>query len=379
MYNTRHLLAAVSAAMLLFSLPANSQTNKEKIEQGKNMIKQAHDSLLNAVQTAETNKEKVVAGATIVKNTADEMLNTYSKISTDTNYVSRPELPLTIKIKNDVAGNILHIRSISAEGKHVGYFLDNSWRETIGLTANYRGLSVAISMNPKKLLKKTSDKEYLLNYYNNSFGLDMQYADIHKFYGRTSLVDILQRKAMNDVRLKHFQVNGYYVLNRKKFSYPAVFTNSYIQKRSAGSFIVAGSFYKGKLTGLEPLSEQLETASTLSSLNMMHFALGCGYAYNLVPNKHWLMHLSVQPSIVLGKRYNLHYISDEGDEYKERVHTRIVDMFGVGRAGVTYFKGKMFYAATGVLQISKVGKDDFFSIVNTKWRVRVSIGKRFSI
>ncbi|MBQ8127243.1 MAG: DUF4421 family protein [Prevotella sp.] len=43
------------------------------------------------------------------------------------------------------------------------------------------------------------------------------------------------------MKLQTLNVNGYYIFNRRHFSYPAAFAHSYVQRRSAGSLVLAVS------------------------------------------------------------------------------------------------------------------------------------------
>ena len=45
------------------------------------------------------------------------------------------------------------------------------------------------------------------------------------------------------LQVKTLNVNAFYVFNYRRFSYPAAFSQSYIQRRSAGSFLLAIRLY----------------------------------------------------------------------------------------------------------------------------------------
>ncbi|MCR4701099.1 MAG: DUF4421 domain-containing protein [Bacteroidaceae bacterium] len=367
----------VMIEMLSTCLCAKAQNRKENIKQSRRIMRHAIDSLADIRHNSANRKERVNADMGVVRKMTDNLLDIFQKTKTDTNFVSRPDKPLTVKLKNDVSGNMIRINTVSAEGNKVDYLLSNNLRETVGITANYRGLSATLSINPKKLMGKTSDKEYIINYYNNKYGIDLSYGDIHNFYGGAPHANRSNQVRYDEARLRNLQTNVYYVFNNRKFSYPAVFTNSYIQRKSSGSIIAAASLYSGKLSGMDRISEDMSSTLTLSDITMMHASLGAGYAYNYVPNKRWLFHLSTQISVLLKKRYTLSYTDMDGERHDERMKSKFANIFNVGRVGMTYFKNDLFFSLTSVVQLSNVGDTDQYSITNVKWKARLSAGKRF--
>ena len=75
------------------------------------------------------------------------------------------------------------------------------------------------------------------------------------------LVDIEygnEEKSMEsgDVAMKMLNVVGYYIFNHRRFSYSAAFTQSYIQRRSAGSWLAGFSYQGGSIETTEDLKER---------------------------------------------------------------------------------------------------------------------------
>jgi hypothetical protein len=56
--------------------------------------------------------------------------------------------------------------------------------------------------------------------------------------------DHLSQLESGDLTLKVVNLAGYYTFNHRHFSFPAAFTQNYIQRRSAGSWL-AGISYQG--------------------------------------------------------------------------------------------------------------------------------------
>ena len=358
-------------------------TRKERIQQKKEQLKKkaaelkvkakekAADLKVKAQETAEDLKEK----AEDAKVKADSILDERNaKITTDTLWVARPKETWIFRLKTDGVGEQFHIRATDAtNGQKLNYFLANDPKITVGLMANYRGISLALSFSPSKILSDISDMVSAINYYSNTFGIDLTYENIDKFRGRTSMMG--SRRKLNNTDLERFTVGGYYVFNGKKFSLPAVFNSTWEQKRSAGSFLVQATFDTGRLKIGDDIDPDNTYSTELNKVNINSFSIGAGYGYNLVVGKHWLFHLTAQPSIMLWHNYKMRYT--EGGKEETKKMPSGLNVFAVGRLGAIYSWDKYFIGTTAVVQTSKAGKDSEFSLESTNWQGRVFFGLKF--
>ena len=176
--------------------------------------------------------------------------------------------------------------------------------------------------------------------------------------------------------MRQFALTGYYVFNGKKFSLPAVFNSTWVQKRSAGSFLVQAAFNTGRVK----IGGDLNTDETVTSIperiDMNSFAIGAGYGYNLVAGKHWLIHATAQPSIMVWQNYKLHTTDRKGKEEVNKMDTDRINFFLVGRLGAIYSWNRYFIGLTSVIQHSKSGKDSDFALRDTQWQARAFFGWR---
>lgn len=314
------------------------------------------------------------------------------KTGTDTAYVSRPEEPLTIKLRYDQKSSYFSTLEMY-EGKPYRYHFENRPNSSIAASVNYRGISVALSLNPQKMFGKSKDTEFNFNYYNNKFGVDLTYSDAKRFRSSTNFADLFI--GGNDVfdwenaRLKSYSANLYYVFNNRKFSYPAAFSHSWVQKKSAGSLLAGISCMFGHMDfDLSTITPAL--ASDLnymaSNINLRNVTLKLGYAYNFVPNKHWLIHASFAPGIMLWKKYdadifslNVEHQTQEVivDKIGERIWPRrFLDWAGTLRIGPTYYWKNYFIGTSFIMQFDDIGDDDIASLYSNKWKWRTYFGIR---
>lgn len=307
---------------------------------------------------------------------ADSILDVRNaKITTDTLWVARPQETWTFRAKVDGFGEMMHLRSVDPDGTKGNYYLTADPKITLGIMANYRGISASLSLSPSKILSDISDMMSAINYYSNTFGIDLTFEKVNSFRGRSNLLSH-SHKLCDATNMRQFALTGYYVFNGKKFSLPAVFNSTWVQKRSAGSFLVQAAFNTGRVK----IGPDLDTDETVTSIperiDMNSFAIGAGYGYNLVAGKHWLIHATAQPSIMVWQNYKLHTTDRKGKEEVNKMDTDRINFFLVGRLGAIYSWNRYFIGLTSVIQHSKSGKDSDFALRDTQWQARAFFGWR---
>ena len=176
----------------------------------------------------------------------------YSHTPYDTNYVVRPEGKLTLRFRLNQTGNDFHAKG-TINGIRSKADLSTSHKTTVSIGASYLGISGALAINPSKIFGHYKDYELNLNYYSSKFSLDFSYQRSESLAGDIERSDGLQQMESGDVKLKVVNMSAYYTFNHRRFSYPAVFTQSYIQRRSAGSWLAGISYQGGSIETTEAL------------------------------------------------------------------------------------------------------------------------------
>ena len=241
----------------------------------------------------------------------------------------------------------------------------------MSIGASYRGISAAVAINPAKIKGVYKDYEFNLNYYSSRLSLDLSYQRSETLAG-----DIVgdrgeQHLQSDDVTLKVLNIAGYYTFNHRRFSYPAAFTQSYVQRRSAGSWLAGISYQGGSIKTTDNLKARSPNAPDVR-IYIGHLGIGGGYGYNWVPSRKWLLHLSLLPTFVVYNRNNM----TVNDERKEAQHMQFNMIFNERAAIVYNFSPRYFAGATAVVNNS-VFKDDAVTVNQNKWRARAFIGMRF--
>lgn len=286
----------------------------------------------------------------------------YYKGDIDTSYIIRPKTKWTIKARYNLSGAVIESEGID-NGAHFKSELTADYKSTLSVGVNYLGFSVNMALNPAKMMGKYHDYELNVNAYGKSFGWDLIYQDAKNFTGwhdqdgmeRIELeADLLSVQTLN--------LNAYYAFNKRRFSYPAAFTQSYIQRRSAGSFLLAASAMSQ--------NAKLKWEDDMK-LKMRNIAIGAGYGYNFVPAKGWLLHISALPTFIVYSHTSMSF----GDT-RVPMDYHFPEVIITGRGAVVRNTGNKFYGLSMVYNFTNIGNEDNLAIHNTKWRLRAFFGLR---
>ena len=294
---------------------------------------------------------------------ADSMLTVnYLKGNFDTAYIVRPKTKWTLTTRLNVSGGEIKAEGIT-DGQHFNAQMQANRKGTVSFGVSYLGFTLSAALNPAKLMGKYHDYELNFNSYGRRFGFDIIYQDAKNFKGwhdhegmeRITLPDgLLQVKTLN--------LNAFYVLNSRRFSYPAVFSQSYIQRRSAGSFLLAvsGQGQKAKFDGDHSME-----------LKMTNVGLGAGYGYNYVPKQGWLLHLSALPTFIVYSKTSMTF-----DDNRVPLSYHFPEVIITGRGAALYQWRNKFIGVLMVFNFTNIGHQESLAIHNMKWRIRAFFGLR---
>ena len=290
------------------------------------------------------------------------MTEKYRKGDIDTAYIMRPRTKWTVKARFNLSGATIESEGIE-DGQHFKSEMTADYKSTLSMGISYLGISLNTALNPAKLLGKYNDYELNINSYGNRFGWDFIFQNAHNFTGwhdhegmeRIELpADMLSVKTLN--------LNAYYAFNGRRFSYPAAFSQSYIQRRSAGSFLLAASGM-GQQAKLD-WNQKME-------LKMTNIGMGAGYGYNYVPAQGWLLHISGLPTFIVYSKTSMTF----GDN-RVPLHYHFPEVIITGRGAVVRQRDNKFYGLSMVYNFTNIGNEESLALHNQKWRIRAFFGFR---
>lgn len=178
-------------------------------------------------------------------------------------------------------------------------------------------------------------------------------------------------------------LNIYYIFNHGRFSYPAAFAQSTIQKISCGSPMAGIGYTRHSLSldyhRLQQLIDQrmgqqavaLDSTLMFSSVEYNDYSLSGGYAYNWVFHKNWLFAASAQLAVA--------YKKSKGDVPSDRwlgFKFENVNLDMIGRFGLVY-NCMRWYAGASVILHSYNYHKSRFSTNNTFGSMNAYIGYNF--
>ena len=286
----------------------------------------------------------------------------YYKGDLDTTYIVRPQTKWTVTARFNVSGAKIEAEGMD-NGQHFKSEMEADRKATLSVGVSYLGFSLSAALNPAKLMGKYRDFELNFNSYGRRFGFDVIYQDAKNFTGWHDH-EGMERIELPDgmLKVRTLNVNAYYAFNSRRFSYPAAFSQSYIQRRSAGSFLLAASGMRQHAT--------LDWDQEMQ-LKMTNIALGAGYGYNYVPSQGWLLHLSALPTFIIYSNTSMTF----GDT-RVPLHYHFPEVIITGRGAVVRHWGNKFLGLSMVFNFTNIGHKENLTLHNTKWRIRTFFGIR---
>lgn len=188
--------------------------------------------------------------------------------------------------------------------------------------------------------------------------------------------------SFDGMNAKTLSFSGYYVFNHKKFSYPAAYNQSTVQRKSCGSVMLGLGFSKQKInfdyTKLpveligSPQYDKIIDELKFNHLNYNYYYVSCGYAYNWVFAHNWLLGASVMPTIGLRK--------ENGKSIKGEVILDDIKNFSfdcVSRAGIVWNNTHWFAGASYISNLYLYRKKSF-SLTNSVNFLNIYVGFFFN-
>ena len=310
----------------------------------------------------------------------------YNKITYDTNYIVRPKCKWTFKLRT-----MTLMQEFSTKGEFEGTRFESNLstglKPKLNVQVGYMGIALAGGISFNKL-KGGQDRDFdiKLNMYGKKFGFEFGLSGIESLHGNY-IFDIPGMPSISSddgsiviplplefevpegkVSQAVFNFNFYYAFNNKKFSYPAAFTQMFIQKKSAGSILAGGEIHVNTINIGDTVSYD-----ELFRLRNVTYGIGVGYGYNFVLSRHLLVHASALPYLVLhSKTFVRNYMEGDG----KTVVSDFPDLFVVGRLAVVYdFNKRWFAGATGQVNWSNVNSRKL-KTGNALYQVFVFLGIR---
>ena len=234
--------------------------------------------------------------------------------------------------------------------------------------------------------EKTKKKEMGLNIYSSKFGVDLYWRKtgsdfkIRSYSGFDLPPTTYKDVDFAGIESKIVGFNTYWIFNHKHFSYPAVYSQSTNQRRSAGSWMSGLSYsHQSILFNWHDLpweiGKHLYPHLRFSRIKYSDFSINVGYGYNWVFAKNCVANLSLLPAIgYKASKIESEYNNAQKDPDEHWIEDINFDL--ITRAGIVYNNSKYFVGASVVINTYRYSKNNF-TLTNSFGTLRVYAGLNF--
>lgn len=245
-------------------------------------------------------------------------------------------------------------------------------------------------------LSSDNRKEYDVSLYSNLAGIDLYYRKSGKQYyiSSANFRDGTDTEPLIGSRYSGFKssvrgFNFYYIFNHHKFSYPTAFSQSTVQRRSAGSVMAGISHTRHTLSvdwdqfyeliddklGAGTAASVVDTTMHSTNIKYDSYAISGGYAYNWVFARNWLL----SAGALLGLAYNQSRGSTEKSFINFRFRNFSIHNFnfdGIFRLGLVWNNTRWFAGLSGLVHSFNYNKSAF-KVNNSFGTVNLYFGVNF--
>jgi hypothetical protein len=225
------------------------------------------------------------------------------RVSLDS-YLSQSDL----EMKSTIDGSVLYSDVEGALKCHPRIRTDVS--TSIGVRVGYKGLAAHYAFNVagdkgRDLSVSSSGTWYCVHFRLHEFKTkepQVKYeGNFINYDGTTEWQSFSDRWTLSSpIKAKTVVLDGYYIFNKRRFSYKAAYRQSVIQKRSAGSWLAGAMFYYSDFRFDNDVNANLiMSMGDVGRIKQWQANVGAGYGYNFVPAKGWLISAMAMPMVTL--------------------------------------------------------------------------------
>lgn len=293
--------------------------------------------------------------------------------SIDTFYIEPQHYNYTVMLQNTYTYEEYTLST--KKGQSITFAPDPSYK--LGPYIGWRWIFLGYTFDLKHLSLKsehTTKKEFDLSLYSSLLGIDLFWRQTGNDYHvqRMKLRDDIDTSPMKGVdfdglksSIKGF--NLYYIFNHRKFSYPAAYSQSTVQRRSAGSILTGIGYTKHSLEidwqkleqiTLDKLGPEggeevrVDSSKVMSKVEYSDISINGGYSYNWVFAHNWLFNISLS----LALAYNQSSSDNSGIK---NFQFKNFNLDGIGRFGVVWNNTKWYAGMSAIIHSFNYKKEQF--------------------
>ncbi len=315
---------------------------------------------------------------------ASRMVHRFNEI--DTTYIEPQRYNFTAMFQNTNTYEVYRLNSKS--GQSITFAPETSIR--LGPYFGWRWIFLGYTIDVGHMNLKNNDhqrQEYDFSLYSSMVGIDIYYRKTGNDYKIRSLtlgpgIDTSPIKGADfsglTSSIKGF--NLYYIFNHRRFSYPAAFSQSTVQRRSAGSPLLGIGYTRHTLNvdwnNLNGIVEErlgpgvaeaaLDSTLMFGEVKYTDISVSGGYAYNWVFARNWLLAGSL--SLALAYKRSTGDFAHSHFSLRDFTFNNI-NIDGIGRFGLVWNNTKWYAGMSTILHAynyhrSQFSVNNFFGSIN---------------
>lgn len=283
------------------------------------------------------------------------------------------------------------LRSTGANRQSISFSPDSEMR--IGPYAGWKWVFLGYTFSLDNLSLGSDKHGFDMSVYSSQVGVDLFYHHIGSNY-KLRNVDLgsgHDYSALNDLSFEGLKsgltgFNVYYIFNHGKFSYPAAFSQSTIQKISCGSWLAGFGYMRNSIDfdhdKLQSIVDEkmgaktvaLDSALQFQNVRYIDFSLSGGYAYNWVFARNWLLGGSLQVALA-----HKRCIGEMADENSGGFSIHNLNVDGIGRFALVYNNMRWYAGCSMILHTYNYYHKSRFSTNNTFGSAYLYLGINFGL
>lgn len=308
----------------------------------------------------------------------------------DTNFIEPQHYIFTAMMQVTHTYDLYTLRGVGRDAQSITFAPDLNMK--LGPYFGWKWFFAGYTFELANLNLHKLKQEIDLSIYSSQIGIDLfyrrtgsDYKLLDAYLGQSVDTEPLDRVSFDGLKAGITGMNVYYIFNHGRFSYPAAFAQSTIQKISCGSWM-AGVGYTRHTLDLdydrlqELLDERLGTQTVpldsglrFSSVKYHDYNVSAGYAYNWVFKKNWLLAGSLQGALAYKKSSG-----DVADNDKKNFSFHNVNFDGIARIGLVY-NNMRWYAGGSIILHTYNYRKSRFRTNNTFGSLNLYIGYNFGL
>jgi len=288
----------------------------------------------------------------------------------DENYVEPQHYNWSVMLQATYNYDYYRLSSTGSNKQSVSFAPSPSFK--LGPYFGWRWIFAGYTFDLKHVAVSDAKQEFDFSFYAAQIGADLYYRRTGSDYKirNVSLGKDMEKEHFEDLPFDGLSVgitgfNVYYIFNHHRFSYPAAFAQSTMQKISCGSWMAGFGYMRNSLDfDYEKMQSTLQKATNkevkldsglmFNSVKYYNINASVGYAYNWVFARNCLFCSSLSLALAYKKSRG-----ETANEEKTGFDINNFNIDGIGRFAVVYNNNRWYAGAAAIVRAYNYRKSRF--------------------